>query len=168
MLRPSPVSDDYVLLSWDPALLEDHAEAKYLSFRTEVDSDVFPCLGELNGCARLMSEISHKAGFLPAATWLAVYTGDGPDQQEYCGTVQGIRDEAGYGSIQNLGITPHHRGRGLGKHLLYRCLQGFQHSGLQRAYLEVTAQNLSAIRLYERAGFAKARTLYKAVEVACT
>jgi len=166
--RPSPVSADYALLPWDPALLEDHAEAKYLSFREEVDSDVFPCLGDLSGCSRLMSEISRKDGFLPAATWLAVYTGDGPDRQEFCGTVQGIRDDTGYGSIQNLGITPQHRGRGLGKHLLYHSLDGFQRSGLERAFLEVTARNLSAIRLYETAGFAKVRTLYKAVEVACT
>ena len=166
--RPRPVSDDYILLSWDPTLLEDHAEAKYHSFRSEVDADVFPCLGDLSGCSRLMSEISRKDGFLPGATWLAVYMGNGPERQEYCGTVQGIHDDAGYGSIQNLGITPHHRGRGLGKHLLYRALIGFQRAGLQRAFLEVTAQNKSAIQLYEQAGFEKARTLYKTVEVACT
>jgi ribosomal protein S18 acetylase RimI-like enzyme len=32
-------------------------------------------------------------------------------------------------------------------------------------YLEVTAQNQGAIRLYRRVGFAVIRTVYKAVEV---
>ena len=34
------------------------------------------------------------------------------------------------------------------------------------SYLEVTAQNQGAIRLYQNIGFSKARTVYKAVEVA--
>ena len=55
----------------DPDLLADHAEAKYQSFRDEIDADVFNCLGELDGCQRLMEEISLKDGFLPEATWLA-------------------------------------------------------------------------------------------------
>ena len=59
-------------MPWEASLLEEFAEAKYLSFRTEIDSNVFPCLGELGGCRRLMSEIARKPGFLPQATWLAV------------------------------------------------------------------------------------------------
>ena len=50
--------------------------------------------------------------------------------------------------------------------LLLKSLQGFQAAGLRRTFLEVTAQNDGAIRLYQRLGFAKARTVYKAVEVA--
>jgi hypothetical protein len=51
---------------------------------------------------------------------------------------------------------------------MYKALGGFQRAGLQRAFLEVTAQNHGAIRLYQRIGFSKARTVYKAVEVAYT
>src|SRR5882757_1940974 len=63
----------YQMLAWDRHLLDAHAEAKYLSFRSEIDSNVFPCLGEQNGCQRLMNEISHKEGFLPGATWLIAH-----------------------------------------------------------------------------------------------
>jgi ribosomal protein S18 acetylase RimI-like enzyme len=80
--------------------------------------------------------------------------------------VQGIRDGKGAGSIQNLGIVPEHRGRGLGTCLLYAALDGFRRAGLRRACLEVTAQNADAIRLYRRHGFRRARTVYKAVELA--
>jgi ribosomal protein S18 acetylase RimI-like enzyme len=85
---------------------------------------------------------------------------------ETCGTVQGIRDEAGGGSIQNLGVVPEHRGQGLGSQLLLAALAGFAQVGLMRASLEVTAQNVDAIRLYRRMGFRRVKTVYKAVEVA--
>ncbi len=42
---------------WKKHLLPAHAEAKFRSFRNELDSNVFPCLGEPDGCLRLMREI---------------------------------------------------------------------------------------------------------------
>jgi len=156
----------YVFLPWDESMLEEFSLAKYRSFRGEIDSNVFPCLGELAGCRRLMGEISRKQGFLPEATWLAVYAPGGQEQPEYCGTVQGIRDRAGLGAIQNLGIAPAHRDCGLGTSLLFRALEGFRQAGLSRVYLEVTAQNDGAIRLYHRLGFTMVRTVFKAAEAA--
>ncbi len=154
----------YRLVPWEASLLEAFAEAKYLSFRSEIDANVFPCLGELAGCRRLMGEIARKPGFLPQATWLAIYAPAKRRRPEYCGTVQGIRDRAGLGAIQNLGITPGHRDGGLGTSLLFRSLEGFYRGGLTRVYLEVTAQNDGAIRLYRRLGFTLVKTVFKAVE----
>ena len=54
-LPPPPLPAGYWFIPWDESLLEAHAEAKYLSFRLEIDANVFPCLGELHGCQRLMS-----------------------------------------------------------------------------------------------------------------
>jgi ribosomal protein S18 acetylase RimI-like enzyme len=85
----------------------------------------------------------------------------GPDGP--CGTVQGMRERGGMGSIQNLGILPFWRGRGLGEALLLQALHGFCRAGLGRAQLEVTAQNDAAVRLYRRLGFRRSKTLYKAV-----
>lgn len=156
--------EGYRLLSWDESLLDAYAEAKYLSFRDEIDANVFPCLGELAGCRRLMSEIAQKPGFLPQATWLAVYQPSDSSRPEYCGSIQGVRQRPGLGAIQNLGITPAHRDCGLGRSLLFRALEGFRRAGLQRVYLEVTAQNDGAIRFYGRLGFTKVKTVFKAVE----
>lgn len=165
LLAPPQLPAGYELVRWDDALLEVHAETKYQSFRSEIDANVFPCLGDWAGCHRLMHEIRAKQGFLPGATWLVgCQAADG--SFEYCGTIQGIRDYAGLGAIQNLGVTPEHRGRRLGSGLLLAALDGFRQAGIRRAFLEVTAQNDGAIRLYQRLGFAKARTVYKAVEVA--
>lgn len=161
---PCHMPDGYRLVPWDPALIAEHALAKFQSFRDEIDADVFSCLGDYSGCQRLMQEIALKDGFLPEATWLAVYLHDG--EAECCGTIQGIRATSAYGAIQNVGITPPHRGRGVGSALITAALAGFQRVGLTRAYLEVTAQNDRAVQLYKRLGFRRTKTLFKAVELA--
>ena len=113
-----------------------------------------------------MREISHKEGFLPGATWLVARRTSPHAEPEYCGTIQGIRDASQLGAVQNLGVVPEHRGCGLGTALLLKTLEGFQRAGIARAFLEVTAHNAGAIGLYQRTGFNRSRTLYKAVEVA--
>ncbi len=145
-------------VSWDEGLLEQHAEVKYLSFREEIDSHVFPCLGDRHGCQRLMREIRRKPGFLPSATWLIL----GP--VGFVGTIQGVMDRGPIGAIQNVGVAPEFRGQGLGSALVRKALEGFYTAGLRRAYLEVTAENVSAVLLYHAVGFRRSKTLYKAVD----
>jgi hypothetical protein len=152
----------FCLVGWREALLEAHAEVMYASFHDQIDATVFPSLGDRHGSLCLMSEIRRKSGFLPDATWLLA----GPDG--YCGSVQGVRERSGLGAIQNLGITLPHRGRGLGTMLLFQALHGFRRAGLGRAFLEVTARNDGAVRLYRRVGFRRRKTLYKAVETAAS
>ncbi len=153
-----PLPEGYTWVPWEDRLIEEHAEVKYQCFRAEIDGVVFPNLSCRDGCLRLMREIRDKAGFLPGATWLIACGSD------YCGTVQGVSDRHGGGMIQNLGMTPGHRGRGAGTALLLQAMHGFRRAGLQRAILEVTAQNEGAIRLYRRLGFRFRKTLYKVVD----
>ena len=145
-------------VAWDESLVDRHAEVKFLCFQGEIDACVFPCLGDRQGCQRLMREIRRKPGFLPAATWLIA----GPEG--YVGTIQGVMDRGPIGAIQNVGIIPGRRGMGLGRALVAKALAGFYQTGLRRAYLEVTAENQSAVRLYREVGFRRAKTLYKAVD----
>lgn len=163
LMRRPPLTPGYRLLPWSAELLDAHADTKFRCFRYELDANVFPCLGDRDGCLRLMQEIARRPGFIEGATWLL----QAEDDAEYCGTIQGIVDLEGYGSIQNLGVTQRHRGRGLGSILLFQALAGFRDAGLRRAFLEVTAQNIGAVRLYQRLGFRKVKTLYKASELAC-
>jgi ribosomal protein S18 acetylase RimI-like enzyme len=158
---PAPeLPPGYSWVPWSPLLLEQHAEVLYRCFHDEIDSAVFASLGDRMGCHCLMSEICRKVGFAPEATWLLAGAAG------YCGTVQGVRERSGLGAIQNLGITPEHRDRGLGTALLLQALHGFRRCGLGRAFLEVTAQNEGAVRLYQRLGFRRRKTIYKAAPVA--
>ncbi len=155
---PHPVlPPGFACVPFSASLLEVHAEVLFRSFHQEIDAVVFPSLGDPDGCRTLMVEICRKWGFLPGATWLL----SGPEGP--CGTVQGVRERSGVGAIQNLGIVPSCRGRGLGRALLLHALHGFRQVGLRRAMLEVTAHNDGAVRLYRRLGFLRRKTLYKAV-----
>jgi len=157
--------DNYRLTPWDDRLLEAHAEVKYRCFRWELDANVFPSLGERDGCRRLMTEIVRRSGFVPEATWLLEYWPQDARRPELCGTIQGVAEDK-VGAIQNVGITPAHRGHGLGTVLLWHSLAGFRAAGSERVFLEVTAQNNGACRLYERLGFQRTKVVYKASEVA--
>lgn len=160
-----PIPDGFEIHAWDKSLLMAHAEAKFRSFRSEMDANVFPCLGNADGCLRLMREISCRQGFIPEATWLATYRDPETGARENCGTVQGIRESVDVGSIQNIGIVSGKRGRGIGSVIVQHSLRGFQSVGIKIVTLEVTAKNAGAKRLYERLGFKVLRTVYKSVEV---
>lgn len=181
LFSPKKIPDGYSFLPWRETLLDDHAEVKFESFRNELDASVFPCLGDDDGCRRLMKEISCRQGFIPQATWLIRYTPPveledsntssvrSPTRNrqltENCGTVQGIRSQTDVGAIQNIGISKAHRGKGLGSLLVYHCLQGFQKAGVRFVTLEVTSHNTGAFRLYKRLGFRVLKTVFKSVEV---
>ena len=171
--RPAPAAvglpAGYRLVPWHDGLIDAHARTKVRSFRSEIDAVVFPCLGDLEGCRRLMREIRGKGGFLPGATWLIARSrplppGLGaeahvarPAEVEWCGTIQGVIDASGAGSIQNIGV-------GLGSVLIAAALGGFHDQKLPRATLEVTADNVRAVHLYQRLGFRRSKTIYKVVD----
>ena len=155
---PEPVPDlpaGLHWIPWDPAWLTAHAEVMRRAFAGEIDSRVFPNLAGSAGCLQLMEAISAKAGFRAEATWLV------GGVEGFVGTVQGLKDANGEGAIQNLGVVPEFRSRGLGKALLFRALDGFRRSGLQVATLQVTARNSSAVRMYARWGFEVRRTVFR-------
>lgn len=162
--RPPPdLPPGYRFVPWNEAVLDAHARTKWRSFRDEIDALVFPCLGDVEGCRRLMREIRNKPGFLPEATWLIARGQDSADMQ-WCGTIQGVADRGGVGMIQNIGVVPGHRGIGLGAALVRRANAGFRSHGLRWAGLEVTAENSRAVRLYQRLGFRRTKTVYKVVD----
>jgi ribosomal protein S18 acetylase RimI-like enzyme len=155
---PRPVwPSGFAVRPWSSDVLHAHGEVLAGCFAGEVDAQIFPSLGSVEGAINLIQEIARRATFIPEATWLVV----GPEGP--CGTVQTMHDRPGLGAIQNIGILPAWRGRGLGRALLLRALQGMCDVGLSRAMLEVTAANATAITLYASLGFRRSRVVYKAV-----
>lgn len=152
-------SIDY--LDWDDRLVAQHGLAKWESFRKEMDANVFPCLGEKEGCKQLMRDISRRENFVPEATWLAVHHEEGSRYGRAVGTIQGLRSSVVTGAIQNIGVIPSYRGKGIGRELICRALAGFQSIGCRQVNLEVTIHNLGAIRLYESIGFRTIETVFK-------
>src|SRR5579871_6899706 len=75
-LAPAETLPGYRWLPWHDSLLDAHAEVLCQSFCNELDSELFPSLGNRTGCVCLLTEITRKSGFLPGATWLLVDPGD--------------------------------------------------------------------------------------------
>jgi GNAT superfamily N-acetyltransferase len=163
---PLRLPTGYRLVPWHSSLAMIHANVKYHSFQGGIDAQVFPCLGELEGCQRLMSEIKAKEGFVPEATWLVEYVGAGIHRADYCATIQAVKIQKYKANVQNIGVLPEHRGRGIGTALIQTSLLGLQQVGITQVGLEVTAENQGAVRLYRQLGFRTVRTLYKSVELA--
>lgn len=156
-LTPRPrvvVPPGYWLVPWAEQLLDLHADVLFHSFVDDLDGQVFPNLARRDGCRVLMTAVRDLGGFCPSATWLMA----GPDG--YAGAVQGVL-VGGIGAVQNLGVCPEARGRGVGQALLARCLIGFANVGAKACHLEVTASNTPAMRLYKRFGFRATRVRYR-------
>jgi GNAT superfamily N-acetyltransferase len=158
-LRPPELPAGYRWLAWDDELIAMHAEVKFQSFHHHEDALVFPSLATRAGCHDLMNAIRFRPNFCPQATWLIA----GPDG--CVGTIQGLLDGNGFGGIQNVGVVPECRGLGLGRALVFQALTGFASVGVPRAFLEVTATNEPAVRLYRAIGFRAYKTLYRGVEL---
>jgi GNAT superfamily N-acetyltransferase len=151
----------YRWLPWRSLLLERHAHVKWRSFREDLDGRVFACLGESAGCTALMKEIVGQTAFCPAATWMVAFQPEPDWPAVDCGTIQGVTRSGGMGSIQNVGVIPEHRGLGLGRALVLQALQGFIQVGMGITVLEVTADNVAAVELYQSIGFRTIQVLYR-------
>lgn len=145
--------DGYHAEPWRSSLLDAHAAAHYLSFRDEIDATMFTRFQTYGGCRQIVENVSRHCGFLPDATWLMMYHPKDAYYPEAVGTMQALIDTQGLGSIQNIGVIPAHRGKGLGGSLLMYCLRGYRSHGVSLVHLDVTAENGDAIQLYKKIGF---------------
>lgn len=146
----------YTWAAWDEALVTSHATTVHAAFRNTLDAQLFPNLTDLAAGTGLLLAIAATEGFCPAASWL-VCDGRGP-----AGAIQGIVGGR-WGAIQNVAVRHEHRGRGLGEALVNRALHGFADAGASAAYLDVTARNAAAVRLYRRLGFAVRKKCFSAL-----
>ena len=159
----------FEMTPWSTNLIQLHGEAIYKSFEDSIDSELFITFTQQSRCHEFMRYLVGNAGFLPSATWLLrEKTGNAAArlfklQSAYklAGTIQGLIKPEFVGGVQNVGILPEYRGRGLSKYLLYYSLWGYQQAGLKLVELEVTAENDVAVNLYKKIGFRIIQTLEK-------
>ena len=164
VILPRPqLPDGYRWDAWHSQILFDHALAKFQSFHAEMDSQIFPALRTLAGCRDLMKSIAEHDRFVPQSTWLIRRQSQDFCSDDPCGTIQGLIQDETLGAIQNVGISPRYRGKGLGRALLLQNLHGFRSVGLQRVYLDVSAENEPAVNLYRSVGFRHQQTSYREI-----
>lgn len=158
---PEPtLPDDFDFVPWSDHELVRHAEVHHACFAEDTDALVFPIFSSPMGTLELMRTIRAHPGFCKAATWLISVLKPGGGRGAV-GTVQGVIESGRLGALQNIGVAPEYRGRGLGTALLLRCMAGFRAQGARRVCLEVTAEKVAAMRFYRRFGFRPVRAVYR-------
>jgi diamine N-acetyltransferase len=60
-----------------------------------------------------------------------------------------------YFEIENIGVIPEYRSKGIGTMLMNECLKWAKSQGFQKAYLNAYFDNHSAIEFYKRNGFSE-------------
>ena len=163
-LDDSQLPDGYQFIPWQPLIQERHAQVQWQAFRDDLDGRLFSCLSNLAGCRRLLHETANHVRFSSQSTWLVQFQPEPEWPAVDCAMIQGLAQSGLTGAIQNLGVVPEHRGFGLGRSILLQALHGFRRSGMRRVSLEVTAENLQAVRLYLKLGFNVSRVLYRTAE----
>ena len=69
------------------------------------------------------------------------------------------------GHVIGMMVRPEARGAGVGARLLVACIAEARQAGMEMLTLTVTAENASAVRLYERHGFAAYGNLRRALKI---
>ncbi len=149
--------DSYFWQEWSWRLQEVHAEVLFESFNREMDCKIFRSFHTQGGCSSLIRDLSQRAEFVPEATWLV------SNQERACGSIQAVLHNGKTLAIQNVGISPLHRGKGLGKALLLKLMISLSRYSLNKITLEVSAENFIAIKLYRNLGFRKTKLIYKEI-----
>lgn len=165
--KEAVLPDGFFWIAWNPRLTDIHGRLTHQSFQGELDSVVFPTFTRLDACLRLMRCIASNRGFLPKGTWLIAKNRNADETlsatTEFCATIQGIRSDPNVAAIQNIAVRPEFRHIGLGRALVLKSLEGFYRSGCDRVTLEATAENLPAVRLYQKLGFEVTQTIFREV-----
>jgi len=60
-----------------------------------------------------------------------------------------------YIEIENMGVSPEHRSKGIGIKLMDECLKKAKDRGFQKVYVNSYSENIGAINFYEKSGFKK-------------
>ena len=153
---------------WHPLFIPHHARILHDAFRDDLDGRVFPTYRQYEACEHLVRATSDSTSFVPEGTWLigretssARRIGINVGRPiEYCAAIQCVCRSKRLGEIQNVSTVPRFRGLGLGRALVIKALRGFVEKGKSQATLEVTAENVAALRLYASLGFRSKRIFY--------
>ena len=81
----------------------------------------------------------------------------------WCDVMRMSRPVQAHAGVLGMGLLPDYRGRGIGRALIERTLEAAWDCGFVRVELDVYADNVRAIALYEHVGFEREGVLRKSV-----
>ncbi len=163
---PAPeLPANYSWFPWNNLQTSRYARIFHEAFQADVDGWIFPTYRQYAACEHLVDATVSSRVFAKEASWLVgriLYDSkSNASRIEYAGAVQCVKEGRFCGEIQNLAVAPGFRGLRLGRALALQALNGFRTMGRSKISLEVTSENLVALRLYLSLGFKITSITYK-------
>lgn len=142
------------MLPWSEIRQEETARLIASAYQGHVDSLINDQYRSIAGARRFLTNIVQYPGcgtFFGPASWAAVRGG------ELLGISLASLVSGEVGHITQVCVAPPARATGLGYELVRQSLMSLAGNGCQSVSLTVTASNDTAVKLYERMGFARRR-----------
>ena len=155
--RPIQLPSGFALESWNEIHLEAHAEVLHGAFRDELDCRLFPAFGTQPACRDLVAALALNPRLIPEGTLVATCDG------RPAGCLETLRDAQDRAFVQNIAVLPQYRRLGLGTAMLVAAIRNLASAGFREVWLEATARNASALRLYYQLDFQRVKTTYREV-----
>jgi ribosomal protein S18 acetylase RimI-like enzyme len=151
--EPSPGASAGMRLDrWHDRYFDPCAKLIYLSYANHVDGDINDQYRSRSGALRFLKNIILLPGcgqFVPSASFLLRQAGG----DELIGAVLTSEVSPGVGHTTQICVLPGYQGHGLGRMLMNTATDTLRSMKFKELTLTVTADNKTAVQLYEKLSF---------------
>jgi ribosomal protein S18 acetylase RimI-like enzyme len=137
---------------WHDRYFDPCAKLIYLSYANHVDGEINDQYRSRSGALRFLKNIILLPGcgqFVPGASFLLRQAGG----DELIGAVLTSEVSPGVGHTTQICVLPGYQGHGLGRMLMNTAIDTLRSMKFKELTLTVTADNKTAVQLYEKLGF---------------
>jgi ribosomal protein S18 acetylase RimI-like enzyme len=137
---------------WHDRFFDPCAKLIYLSYANHVDGEINDQYRSRSGALRFLKNIILLPGcgqFVPSASFVLRQAGG----DELIGAVLTSEVSPGVGHTTQICVLPGYQGHGLGRMLMLTAIDTLRTMKFNELTLTVTADNKTAVRLYEKLGF---------------
>ncbi len=137
---------------WHDRYFDPCAKLIYLSYANHVDGEINDQYRSRSGALRFLKNIILLPGcgqFVPSASFLLRQAGG----DELIGAVLTSEVSPGVGHTTQICVLPGYQGHGLGRMLMNTAIDTLRSMKFKELTLTVTADNKTAVQLYEKLGF---------------
>src|ERR1700726_1237784 len=142
---------------WNDRYFEPCAKLIYLSYADHVDGEINDQYRSITGALRFLKNIILLPGcgqFVPTASFVLRQ----PGSDDLIAAVLTSEVSPGVGHTTQICVLPGYQGHGLGRMLMQTSAEALRSMKFRELTLTVTAQNHSAVQLYEKLNFTTIRT----------
>jgi ribosomal protein S18 acetylase RimI-like enzyme len=137
---------------WNDRYFEPCAKLIYLAYANHIDGDINDQYRSRNGALKFLKNIILLPGcgqFQPSASFVLRH----PGSDDLIGAVLTSEVAEGVGHTTQICVQPGFQGHGLGRALMQTAANALRSLRFKELSLTVTAENQTAVHLYERLGF---------------